>query len=204
MSRNADLIAGFLVFYAIAGCGDDGGSGSRHGVAGNKKVNTLDQLELDKICGDARVRSVDTATAMARDRGYLQGTCTAFGLVAAYYNGGTIDKCENARDQCITVASQSSVDAGLSTVGCPTAIAFSQCEALVADIDACTSEALGAIQQQADQVSVSVEGLSCANAGKPIDAGWLSASGTISIGSLSTLPKCSSLFQQCPSAALLY
>jgi hypothetical protein len=203
MIKTATLTAGLLVFCAIAGCDDDNSSGSNHGVEGNKEIDTLSQKELDSICGDARRREIDTAAAVVADQDYVPAVCTALGLVAASVRG-TITECEKTRDRCIAAVNQTTADSGILAVGCPSAVGFLQCEALVADIDACTSAVAAAIEQPAVRMNGEVEGLSCANAGKPIDLEWFSVSGTVDVAPLDTLPECASLLQQCPSAALLY
>jgi hypothetical protein len=200
----------FIISLSLYACGDDDNSftSANHGVSGDKELNTLTQEEVDQICEDNRERAADLTASSPVIRDSLQLGCTIVGL-ATTLNNGTKAQCESTKDDCIQTLNRFIGDAGpvsqiQNTIAlpCPPAITLAQCDALVADLDACTNERLTAYRNALREADSAMNSISCNNAGQPFDTSVFDMSGQLDI-QIQLPEACTELLRQCPGAVLL-
>lgn len=209
MNENRVFLLCFVIFLSLGACDDDDDAipSSNHGVLGSKELSTLTQEEVDSICADNRERAAALTASSPLIRDSLRISCTIAGL-ASTLNGGTKTECESTRDQCIQSFSSFAGDSGVTPQGqniielpCPPAVTLTQCNASVADFDACTNARLTDYKNAIQEVAAAMDDISCNNAGQPFDTGVFTPTGDLNIRIQQT-ETCNSLLQQCPGAAL--
>jgi hypothetical protein len=201
------VFVGCVAMIVATACGSESqivDPGTNHGVASDKEISSLTQGDLDKICQDVQTRVSAVVTSAFSGENIARTFCTVTGLLYTV-NNGTVAQCETRRDQCIQNlrtwfgdAGATSTDAGTTATSCPSTANFTQCDALVSEVDACTDAQVAAYQS----ASATINAISCDNAGKPIDAGVFGTSTLITSFTPDAGFACNSLYQKCPSAAL--
>jgi hypothetical protein len=210
MLKRLLLVIGSLGLMTVAACGGDdddssSGTGSTPGVSGDKQLGALTQDDLDKICKniEAQYNSV-IKPIMPTDESITKATCTAMGLMATMA-GGTKATCETSRDQCITQYSSvntGAADAGTSTTTCWKVSDFAGCTATVKELEACNTASINAGKKAIDDMKTLWGGLTCDNAGKPLDQSILNELNNQSTSESSdagTIAECDVVNKKCPN-----
>jgi hypothetical protein len=207
MFRNVLIVISFLGLITVAGCGGDDDNGGGSGVASDKKVNALSQAELDQIC-KSRTDKFNSLTSRstAALASYANVACVAFGLGIAAFRGdaGTKELCETSRDQCLANI-QTYADAGASNAGtgttsaCPTVATVATCDALVSEVDACTTAQVAAWSKYIDdsQKAINDSALTCDKVGQMGDLSAYADAGATYNAADASIPQCSALTTKC-------
>jgi phage terminase Nu1 subunit (DNA packaging protein) len=205
MDKKIGLVLGVLVLVSIGltGCSSGGGDGASHGVSSSKKLNTLTQQEIDKICEniDSRMSSAaDSIGSIGDDNDFM---CTMEAVAMTVATGGTTADCESAKETCLEEyeewdqESESDWEDSSSSeeIPCRTTEEVADCEATVGEIDACFDAYISEMKKAANEAKAVIEKISCSNL--EVDIAGLQEMGS-DIPDMEDIPACQKVEEQCP------
>lgn len=140
--RMKALCLGSVLGLAVLGCGDDDGGGS--GVAGSKRINALTASEFRRVCQNVQQDFDRIGKALS------EALCTAEGYAAADTQGDP-SACEDTRKDCL----EEPADTGDFELDCddPPQEVEDDCDATVAEFEACTEAYARAVQNWAEDLT---------------------------------------------------